>query len=147
MFNSFATLWTVACQASLSTGLSRQEYWSMLPFPTLGYLPKPGIEPEYLASPSLQMGSFFSFFFFCSLLKFFKYFLGQATQHVGSLLPDKGLNPLPLNWKHRVLITGPPGNPKFIVFKILSSGLSTKMKQTGLFWLKLLKPVVLWVIE
>ena len=32
MFNSFAILWTVACQASLSMGFSRQEYWSRLPF-------------------------------------------------------------------------------------------------------------------
>ena len=29
----FATLWTVACQAPLSIGFSRQEYWSGLPFP------------------------------------------------------------------------------------------------------------------
>ena len=35
----FATLWTVACQASLSLGLSRQEYWSGLPFPPPGDLP------------------------------------------------------------------------------------------------------------
>ena len=112
-------------------GFSRQEYWSGLPFPTSGYLPKPGIEPEYLASPALHMG--FCVFFFCSLLKIFYYFLGHARQRVGSLFPNKGLNPLPLNWKHRVLVTGPPGNPKLIVFKILSSGLITKMKQTGLF--------------
>ena len=32
----FATPWTVACQASLSMAFSRQEYWSGLPFPTLG---------------------------------------------------------------------------------------------------------------
>ena len=31
----FATLWTVACQASLSMGFSKQEYWSGLPFPSL----------------------------------------------------------------------------------------------------------------
>ena len=41
----FATLWTVALQAPLSVGFSRQEYWSGLPFPTLGDLPNPGIEP------------------------------------------------------------------------------------------------------
>ena len=35
----FATLWTVACQASLSFGLSRQEYWNGLPFPPPGHLP------------------------------------------------------------------------------------------------------------
>ena len=47
----FATLWTIAHQAPLSTGFSRQEYWSGLPFPSPGDLPNPGIEPR---SPSLQ---------------------------------------------------------------------------------------------
>ena len=53
----FATQWTVACQASLSMGFSRQEYWSGLPFPTPGDLPKPGIEPLSLMYPALQVGS------------------------------------------------------------------------------------------
>ena len=39
------TLWTVACQAPLSMGFSRQEYWSGLPFPPPGDLPDPEIEP------------------------------------------------------------------------------------------------------
>ena len=47
----FATPWTVAHQAPLSTGFSRQEYWSGLPFPSPGDLPYPGIEPR---SPALQ---------------------------------------------------------------------------------------------
>ena len=47
----FATPWTVAHQASLSMGFSRQEYWSGLPFPSPGDLPNPGIEP---GSPALQ---------------------------------------------------------------------------------------------
>ena len=38
-------------QAPLSIGFSRQEYWSGLPFPTLGDLPDPGIEPMSLVSP------------------------------------------------------------------------------------------------
>ena len=42
--NSFATPWTVARQALLSRGFSRQEYWSRLPFPTSGDLPDPGIK-------------------------------------------------------------------------------------------------------
>ena len=50
----FATLWTVACQASLSIGFSRQEYWSGLPFPSPGNLPDPGVEPR---SPVLQVDS------------------------------------------------------------------------------------------
>ena len=49
MSNSFATLWTVACQAPLSVGVPRQEYWSGLSFPSPGDLPDPGIEPESLA--------------------------------------------------------------------------------------------------
>src|SRR5574339_618164 len=48
----FATSWTVAHQAPLSMGFSRQEYWSGLPFPSLGDLPDPGIEPR---SPALQV--------------------------------------------------------------------------------------------
>ena len=41
----FATLWTVACQAPLSMGFSRQEYWSGLPFPPPGDLPDPCAHP------------------------------------------------------------------------------------------------------
>ena len=43
--------WTVAHQAPLSMGFSRQEYWSGLPFPSPEDLPDPGIE---LGSPALQ---------------------------------------------------------------------------------------------
>ena len=46
----FATTWTVAYQAVPSTGISRQEYWSGLPFPSPGDLPHPGIEA---GSPAL----------------------------------------------------------------------------------------------
>ena len=46
--------WTVACQAPLSMGFSRQEYWSRLPFPSPGDLLDPGIEPW---SPALQADS------------------------------------------------------------------------------------------
>ena len=51
----FVTPWTVACQAPLSIGFSRQEYWSGLPFPTPGDLLDLGIEP---ASPALEGGFF-----------------------------------------------------------------------------------------
>ena len=47
----FATPWTVAYQAPLSMGFSRQEYWSGLPFPSPGDLPDLGIEP---GSPAFQ---------------------------------------------------------------------------------------------
>ena len=54
----FETLWTVAHQAPLSMGFSRQEYWSELPFPSPGDLPHPGIEPKSPASPALAVGFF-----------------------------------------------------------------------------------------
>ena len=57
MSDSFATSWTVDHQAPLSMGFPRQEYWSGLPFPSLGDLPNPGIE---LVSPALAGGFFFS---------------------------------------------------------------------------------------
>ena len=47
----FATLWTVAYQASPSVGFSRQEYWSGFPFPSPGDLPDPEIKPR---SPALK---------------------------------------------------------------------------------------------
>ena len=56
----FATPWTVACQASLSMGFSRQEYWSGLPLPPPGDLPNPGIKPVSLMSPALTGGFFTS---------------------------------------------------------------------------------------
>ena len=52
----FATLWTVACQALLSMGFSRQEYWSGLPFPSPGDLLDPGIKPRSPVSPALADG-------------------------------------------------------------------------------------------
>ena len=48
---TLAIPWTVVCQAPLSMGFSRQEYWSGLPFPSPGDLPNPGIEAR---SPALQ---------------------------------------------------------------------------------------------
>ena len=51
----FVTPWTVAYQAPGSMEFSRQQYWSVLPFPSPGDLPAPGIEP---ASPELAGGIF-----------------------------------------------------------------------------------------
>ena len=51
---TLATPWTVACQAPLSMGFSRQEYWSGLPFPSPEDLPDLGIEP---GSSALQADS------------------------------------------------------------------------------------------
>ena len=57
MFNSFATPWTIAHQAPLSMGFSRQEYWSGLPYPPPWNLPDSGIKPRYPVYPALQAGS------------------------------------------------------------------------------------------
>ena len=65
----FATPWTVAHQASLFMGFSRQEYWNGLPFPSPGDLPNPGIKP---GSPALQVD------FYC-------------LSHQGSPTANKGL--------------------------------------------------------
>ena len=51
----FATAWTVICQAPLSMGFPKQQYWSWLPFPTLVDVPDLGIKPE---SPALAGGFF-----------------------------------------------------------------------------------------
>ena len=55
----FTILWTVACQASLSMGFSRQEYWSGLPCPPPEDLSSPGIKPVSLMSPA-SAGGFFT---------------------------------------------------------------------------------------
>ena len=55
----FATVLIVACQAPMSLGFSRQEYWNGLPCPPPRNLPDPGIEPESFMSPALA-GGFFS---------------------------------------------------------------------------------------
>ena len=52
--NSLQPPWIVACQAPLSMGFSKQEYWSGSPFSFPGNLPDPGIKPRY---PVLQAGS------------------------------------------------------------------------------------------
>ena len=52
----FATPWTVASQAPLSMGFSRQESWSGLPCLPLGDLPDPGTELASLTSPAMAGG-------------------------------------------------------------------------------------------
>ena len=59
---TLVTLWTIASQALLSMGFPRQEYWNGLPFPSLGNLLNPGIEPKSPtwkvdASPLSYLGS------------------------------------------------------------------------------------------
>ena len=54
---TLATPWTTACQAFLSMGFPRQEYWSGLPFPSPGHLPHPGVKPR---SPTVQADALLS---------------------------------------------------------------------------------------
>ena len=54
----FSIPWTVALQAPLSMGFSRQEYWSGVPFLLPGDLSDPGIQTASLASPALAGGFF-----------------------------------------------------------------------------------------
>ena len=51
------TSWTIGHQAPLSMGFARQEYWSVLPFPSPGDPPNPGMQPE---SPAGQVDSLLS---------------------------------------------------------------------------------------
>ena len=53
MSDSLVAPWTVACQAPLFMGFPRQEYWSVLPFPSPGDLPDSGVKPR---SPALAGG-------------------------------------------------------------------------------------------
>ena len=53
----FVTLWTLACQAPLSVGFSRQEYWSGLPCSPPGHLAHPGIQLPFPTSPALLQDS------------------------------------------------------------------------------------------
>ena len=53
----FETLWTIACQAPLFMGFSRQEYWTEFPCSPPRDLPDPRIEPASPVSPALQADS------------------------------------------------------------------------------------------
>ena len=54
---TLVTPWTVAHQAPLSMGFSRQVYWSGVPFPSPGELPDPGIKPRSPASQEYSLPS------------------------------------------------------------------------------------------
>ena len=78
----FLTPWTVALQAPLSMGFSRQEYWNGLPCPPPGDLPNPGIEPASRSLMSVALAS--------------RFFTTRATWEVCylSLLNGNVLDPL-----------------------------------------------------
>ena len=75
----FASPWTVAYQAPPSMGLSRQEYWSGLPFPSSGNLPDPGIKPM---SPVLQEDAYHLSYQSIDLKKKHKYILIQICYSI-----------------------------------------------------------------
>ena len=54
----FVTSWTIAHQAPLSIGFSRQQYWSESLCPPPGDLPDPGLKPASPAAPALQADSY-----------------------------------------------------------------------------------------
>ena len=84
----FVTPWTVAHQAPPSMGLSRQEYWSGVPFPSPGDLPDPGIEPR---SPILQADALTSeplVIFFCPM--FSKYFTTNIGDNINTVICKGG---------------------------------------------------------
>ena len=60
MSDTFVTPWTIAYQAPLSMGFSRQKYWSGSPCRPPGDLPDPGIKPMSIMSPELAGGFFTS---------------------------------------------------------------------------------------
>ena len=55
----FVNPWTIARQAPLSVGFSKQEYWNGVPCPSPGDCPSPEIEPMSLSSPALAGGFFY----------------------------------------------------------------------------------------
>ena len=82
------TLWTVVCQAPVSMGFSRQEYWSGFPYPPPGDLPNPGIKLMSLASPEVA-GTFFTTSATCEALghPFQLYFYFTSVR--GQAVPKK----------------------------------------------------------
>ena len=89
----FEAPWTVACQAPLSMGFSKQEHWSGLPFLTAGNLPNPEIESTFLASAALAVG-FLTTVPLGKLLLLINSFLGGSDSKESALSAgDLGLIP------------------------------------------------------
>ena len=99
----FVTPWTVARQAPLSLGFSRQEYWSGLPRPPLGDLPNPGMEhSSYVSCTGRQIFTTSTTCVkvtqscptLCDPLEFFRpeYWSGESVPSPGDL-PNPGIQP------------------------------------------------------
>ena len=110
--------WTVVCQAPLSMGFSRQEYWSGLPFLSPGALPNPGIKLASLASPALA-GRFFTspatreaqFILSGPLIQFLSGEFSEGVRRGFRESPpakkckcwnQRSMGPFPLQWKHQM---------------------------------------------
>ena len=89
---TLTTPWTIACQAPLSTGFPRPEYWSGLPFPLPGDLPNPEIEPASLMSPALQTVPCTVGRFFTNWAKYMSIWILQFHKRTWNLkIKDKGI--------------------------------------------------------
>ena len=75
----FATPWTIARQAPLSIGCSRQEYWSRLSFPSPGDIPDPGIE----SGSSRIAGRFFTIWAILVSVQFSRSVMSDSLQPRG----------------------------------------------------------------
>ena len=80
------------------------------------------------------------------LFFFFSFFFWLHHTACGILVPQPGIEPVPLQWKHGILTTGPPGNSQPYTFKLLPSLLFRKAINT--FWLlfKLSLNSKLWIL-
>ena len=79
----------------------------------------------YVNATRLAQGITFFFFFCCTM------------QHMGSLFPDQGSNPRPLQWKHIVLTTGPPGEVPQSIPLMANLGFQLRAKTLKLVFFKL----------
>ena len=123
----FVTLWTIACQAPLSLGFSKQGYWSGLPFPLPRDLPNPGIKPTSPTFPLLSG--------YISLLHNLRSPLICSTQGLlvvacGIYFLDQGSSPGPLYWELGVLATGPLGKSQKGLADLYPSNLHLLVKVT-----------------
>ena len=101
LFALFPTPRTIAHQAPLSMGLSRQEYWSGLPCPPQGDLLNPGIKPMSPVAPALQMDSLLlphwgspsiTYFLLSPYFHLYSLFYQVSFLH-GKILPSKAGSP------------------------------------------------------
>ena len=80
-------------------------------------------------------------------VNFFYLFICRSVWHVGCQFPDQGLNPYPLQWKCRVLTTGPPGNSLNVLYKTKEVSLYSQFADSFFFLVLLILFIWLhWVL-